>query len=54
MYDNPLSFGWLASFLDAFFAMLRAISVQPGVSLFSVLLAVCLLIVAIRGIVLKR
>lgn len=54
MYDNPLSFSWLGDFLTNFFAMLRAISVQSGVSLFAVLLAVALLIVAIRGIILKR
>lgn len=54
MYDNPLSFAWLGSFLDSFFAMLRAVNVVDGVSLFSVMLAVCLLVVAIRGIVLKR
>lgn len=54
MYDNPLSFSWLPDFLGSFFSMLRAVAVQSGVSLFSVLLAVCLLVVAIRGIVLKR
>lgn len=54
MYDNPLSFAWLPHFLTTFWATLKAISVQSGVSLFSVLLAVCLLIVSIRGILLKR
>lgn len=54
MYDNPLSFGWLADFLGSFFGMLRAVNVVSGVNLFSVMLAVCLLVVAIRGIVLKR
>lgn len=54
MYDNPTMFNWLPSFLDDFWALLRGLEVVEGVSLFSVLLAVCLLVVAIRGIVLKR
>lgn len=54
MYDNPTSFGWLPDFLTDFWALLQGIQVSSGVSLFSLLLAVCLLVVAIRGIVLKR
>ena len=54
MYDNPTMFSWLPSFLSDFWALLRGLEVVQGVSLFSVLLAVCLLVVAIRGIVLKR
>lgn len=54
MYDNPTLFGWLPTFLNDFWALLRGLEVAEGVSLFSVLLAVCLLVVAIRGIVLKR
>ncbi len=54
MYDNPTMFIWLPSFFNDFWALLCGLEVVQGVSLFSVLLAVCLLVVAIRGIVLKR
>lgn len=54
MYDNPLSFSWLADFLRSFWAFLKGVRVQSDVSLYGVLLAVCLLVVAIRGILLKR
>lgn len=54
MYDNPLSFSWLADFLTSFWAYLKAVHIQSGVSLYGALLAVCLLVVAIRGILLKR
>lgn len=54
MYDNPLSFSWLGNFLASFWAYLKGVQVQSGVSLYGVLLAVCLLVVAIRGILLKR
>lgn len=54
MYDNPLSFSWLADFLVSFWAYLKGVQIQSGVSLYGVLLSVCLLVVAIRGILLKR
>lgn len=54
MYENPLSFAWLGNFFSSFWAFLRGVEVQSGVSLYAVLLAVCLLVVAIRGILLKR
>ena len=51
---DMLSFSWLPAFLSGFWAYLKCVSVNDDVSLYGVLLAVCLLIVAIRGIVLKR
>ena len=54
MYGDPLSFAWLGEFLSSFWAFLRGVQVRSGVSLYGVLLAVCLLVVAIRGILLKR
>lgn len=51
---DMLSFSWLPAFLSCFWAYLKGVSVSGDVSLYGVLLAVCLLIVAIRGIVLKR
>ncbi|CRH60095.1 Uncharacterised protein [Chlamydia trachomatis] len=51
---DMLSFSWLPAFLSGFWAYLKGVSVTDDVSLYGVLLAVCLLIVAIRGIVLKR
>ena len=54
MYDSPTLFSWLPGFLNSFWALLRGLEVASGVSLYSVLLALCLLIVAIRGILLKR
>jgi hypothetical protein len=51
---DMLSFSWLPAFLSGFWAYLKGVTVSDGVSLYGVLLAVCLLIVAIRGIVLKR
>ncbi len=49
-----LSFDWLGLMLVDFFAWLRGWQLVDGVSMFSFLLAVCLLIVAIRGMLLKR
>lgn len=54
MYDNPLYFSWLPDFLVSFWAYLKGVQLQSGVSLYGFLLAVCLLVVAIRGILLKR
>lgn len=51
---DMLSFSWLSAFLSGLWAYLKGVTVSDGVSLYGVLLAVCLLIVAIRGIVLKR
>lgn len=51
---DMLSFSWLPAFLSGLWAYLKGVSVSEGVSLYGVLLAVCLLVVAIRGIVLKR
>lgn len=51
---DMLSFSWLPVFLSGLWAYLKGVTVSDGVSLYGVLLAVCLLIVAIRGIVLKR
>ena len=51
---NFLSFEWLSIFLQDFFAYLRGWEIYSGVSMYSFLLALCLLIVAIRGLLLKR
>lgn len=51
---DMLSFAWLPAFLSGFWAYLKGVFVADGVTLYGVLLAVCLLVVAIRGIVLKR
>ena len=51
---DMLSFSWLPAFLSGLWAYLKGVTVSDGVSLYGVFLAVCLLIVAIRGIVLKR
>lgn len=51
---DMLSFFWLPAFLSGLWAYLKGVTVSDGVSLYGVLLAVCLLVVAIRGIVLKR
>ena len=54
MYENPTLFQWLPGFLSSLWACLKGITITTGVSLYAFLLAVCLLIVAIRGIILKR
>lgn len=51
---DMLSFSWLPAFLSGLWAYLKGVTVSDGVSLYGVLLAVCLLVVAIRGLVLKR
>ena len=51
---DMLSFSWLPAFLSGLWAYLKGVTVSDGVSFYGVLLAVWLLIVAIRGIVLKR
>lgn len=51
---DMLSFSWLPAFLSGLWAYFKGVTVSDGVSLYGVLLAVCLLVVAIRGIVLKR
>lgn len=54
MYDNPTLFQWLPYFLSDLWACLMGITVSTGVSLYSFLLGLCLIIVAVRGIILKR
>lgn len=49
-----LSFEWLPEFILNYIAMLSGITVYSGVSLLSVIVSVGLLVVMIRGIVLKR
>ena len=44
---DMLSFSWLPAFLSGFWAYLKGVSVADGVSLYGVLLAVCLLVVAV-------
>lgn len=54
MYDDPTFFQWLPGFLSSLWGCLKGITIATGVNLYSFLIAVCLLIVAIRGIILKR
>ena len=54
MYDNPTAFHWLPPFLGSLWACLKGITIAPNVSLYSFLLGLCLIIVAVRGIILKR
>lgn len=49
-----LSFEWLPEFILNYLSMLSGITVYSGVSLLSVIVAVGLLVVMVRGIVLKR
>ena len=51
--DNPLLFGWLADFLQRFYAFLRAWQLVDGVSMFGFLLGLCFLIIVIRSLLLK-
>lgn len=52
--DNPLLFGWLADVVQSFFAFLQGWHLTSSVTMYGFLLALCLLIVAIRGLLLKR
>lgn len=54
MYDSPTAFHWLPGFLSSLWACLKGITIASGVSLYSFLLGLCLIIVAVRGIILKR
>lgn len=51
--ENPLLFGWIPSFFNAFFGWLRGWSITDTVSMFGFLLGLCLLIVVIRSLLLK-
>lgn len=51
--DSGLTFSWLVPFLEDFWSFLRGWTLVSGVSMFSFLLALCILIVVIRGLVLK-
>lgn len=54
MYNNPTLFQWLPGFLSSLWACLKGITISTGVSLYSFLLGLCLIVVAVRGIILKR
>lgn len=51
--QSALSFDWLVPFLQDFWAFLRGWQLVEGVSMFGFLLALCILIVVIRGLLLK-